>query len=289
MSKTKNQKPKMQITSLPTGFGTYRLNGSTYDMVSAALKNGYRHFDTATLYRNEKSVGKAINDYISDNDCKIDREDLFVTTKIPKWGIEKNLIEQCFLESMDSLNIGYIDLLLLHCPIDVDIDNKGNRIESSWKKMEELYEKFGGKIRNIGVSNYKIEHLERVLRVCKIRPYVNQIEVTPFLTRTSLVEYCEMQKIQIVSHSTLTKGEKLDNEALKEISAKYGKTPAQILLKWARQKNFIVIPRTKNCDHLVENIAGFTNVDINISDISDLDMKALDGLNETYSTHPKYL
>jgi len=172
-------------------------------------------------------------------------------------------------------------LVILHSPVR---DEK--LLLEGWKVLEEIImgqiDEFKDKIKHIGVSNYDINHLTLILKDCKVKPYVNQIEVSPFLTRTALTTFCKQNSIHIVAHSSLTKGQKFDNIILQEISKKYNKSIAQILLKWAVQKGYSVIPRTSQYDHLVENMSLDFIIDTN-------DMDQLDKLDENFATHPQYL
>lgn len=254
----------MEITEL--GLGTYRLRENAYDSILHSLKVGYNHIDTAPLYKTEESVGNAIFN------SGIDRRKLFVTTKISRNELKENKISESIEESLKKLSLDYIDLVLLHEPIDY-IKN--------WELLKNYYLTFGkNKVRYIGVSNFKIEHIESIENIYK--PYCNQIEITPFLLRDNLVEYCNKKDIPIVAHSPLAKGEKLDNNQLITLGKIYNKTPAQIMLKWNLQNNNIVIPRSRNKIHLEENLS--MNFEIETDDIN-----VINSLDCQYSTHPKYL
>ena len=245
------------------GIGTYRLNKETaYTMVKRALDLGYRHIDTAKLYKNEESVGRAIRD------SGVPRNDIFLTTKIDMMDIRKLKIIEATERSLSLLGT-HIDLLLLHKVTD-------NYVEA-WNLLNETHKLMGDRIKNIGVSNFR----ENELASLDPLPKYNQIELSPFLTRESLVEFCREQDIHVIAHSSLAKGEKFDNPTLNEIAEKYSATPAQIMLSWGYQKNYTIIPRTSCEHHLKENmkIIEITNDDINI----------LDSLDCGYSTHPKLL
>jgi diketogulonate reductase-like aldo/keto reductase len=253
------------------GMGTYRLGDYTFNSVMNGIKLGYRHIDTAKLYKNQSAVAQAI--YQSG----VNRSEIFLTTKIPVKDIENGNIVQCVMEMM-SIFPDYIDTILLHAPASTD---KLNR--ESWQTLIDLQKKYQYKIKNIGVSNFDVSHLEDLVGM-EVKPSVNQIELSPFLTRDVLVHYCEENKIPIVAHSSLIKGEKFGHELLTKMGKKYEKTEAQILLKWAIQKEFHIIPRTKNPKHLEENN------ELNFH-ISGEDMDELSGLNdkEQYATHWKYV
>lgn len=262
------------IANIPYfGLGTYKLNKDTaYTIVKSAIKLGYRHFDTATVYRNEEAVGRAIKD----SDVK--RNEIFLCTKI--WidkikdgevGIMKSVND-----SLKKLGMEYVDLVLLHAPVK-------DHIVDSWRILEKLYTtELKDKVRFIGVSNYEICHLEQ-LKECKITPYVNQIEITPFLKREKLVKYCNENKIRIVAHSSLTQGIKLNDPVLIKIAEKYTVTVATLLIKWALTKGYTVLPRTSNIEHLEENLNTITKT------IEKNALDELDNINETFIVMPKYI
>lgn len=250
-------------------YGTYRLGESAIQLsLETALLNGYNSIDTAPLYKNEKFIG----DYIYKND--ISRESIWITSKLNPRIVHKSEIDiiKSINQTLFDLNTRYLDLYLIHAP-----DEK--HIVKCWSILEQF--KRQGIFRNIGVSNFKICHLETINDFSTTKIFTNQIEVSPFLTRTDLISYMKNNNIRISAHSSLIKGEKMDNPTLLRISRIYDKTPAQILLKWGIQKGFNVIPRSSNSEHVIENI----NLHFNI--IED-DMNILDSLNEDYYTHPQY-
>nr|QBK88421.1 MAG: aldo/keto reductase family protein [Mimivirus LCMiAC01] len=272
------------------GFGTYRLdNETTYKMVKEALKLGYRHIDTAQLYRNEESVGKAINDIINDKSNNIRREDIFITTKIWLSNIKngrKGIIKS-IMNSLAKLNVSYIDLLLIHKPVN-------KKVLESWSVLEDIYngkiKGLNGNIKRIGVSNFNIKHLQIIMKSsnkCEhrervpVKPYANQVEITPFCKQKEIVDFCEKNNIKIISHSSLTKGHMFHHILLNELEEKYKRSSAQILLKWAILKRYCVLPRTSNKEHLKENF------NLNFC-IDSKDIEKLDNINEFYSTHKIY-
>ena len=257
------------------GFGTYKIGKGedAYKVVCNAIKIGYRHFDTAKLYGNEKDVGRAIRDAMCE--YKLNRSEFHVTTKIQFSDMFKHKIENAVERSLRFLDISYIDLILLHGPM-------GDKTIRNWKDLEKVKMEKGDKIRNIGVSNFKVNDLENILRISKIKPHVNQIEITPFLQRRNLVKFCKDNNIPIVSHSTLTKGYKLNNPLLVDIAKKYNVSSAQVLLKWARFNGYIVIPRSVNALHMQENI----NLDF---DVEECDVQEMNKLEEKFATHPRYI
>lgn len=230
------------------GFGTYKLLDDTYQMVLNSLKHGYRHVDTAFIYKNEEAVGKAIKD------SGIKREDIFLTTKVWIKDIVKGRqgIINGVKRSLKRLDTDYIDLILLHAPIE-------DRLVESWQTMEDikkgLINDLENKVRHIGVSNYKIRDLEVIMNpnMFRIKPYCNQIEVHPFLQRRELVRYCKNNSIKIVAHSSLLQGQKHDDEQLNLIASKYNCRVSELLLNWALDKDFVVIPRTSKNEHMEIN------------------------------------
>lgn len=264
------------MSDLPyLGLGTYRLkNNIAYNITLEALKNGYRHIDTAKLYNNENEIGRAIKD------SNINRKEIFITTKVWIKDIENDNIIDAILTSLEKLQTDYIDMVLLHAPLD-------DKITTSWNTMENIYlgnvDILKNKVRFIGVSNYDINHLEKIINKCKIKPFVNQIEVSPYLNRNELINYCNSNNINIVAHSSLVKGEKFNDSKLIEMANKLNISPAILLLSWGVSQGLKVIPRTSNTEHLLEN-----KKCINIK-LSKEIINQLNQWNENYATHPKYI
>lgn len=245
------------------GLGTWALNESKgKQAILWALEAGYRLIDTAVIYGNEEIVGLAIKE------SEIPREEIFITTKILNQGFENTL--NSFEESLQRLNVSYIDLYLIHVPI-TDL-----RLET-WKAFEKLYEE--GKIRAIGVSNYMIRHLTELLEHFSIIPAVNQVEFSPFIYQKDLLDFCNSNSVILEAYCPLTKGEKLNNQSLIDIGKKYMKSPAQILIRWGLQHSIVQIPRSINKDHLYEN------ADIFDFQIEDEDMQTLNSLNEDFRAY----
>ena len=222
------------------GFGVYLI--PDYDeckrAVLDALETGYRLIDTASAYFNEKAVGDAIKE------SGINRKELFITTKL--WhtdsGYEKT--KKGFEASMEKLQLDYLDLYLIHQPFG---DYYG-----SWRAMEELYE--NKKIKAIGVCNFYPDRFLDLVEHNKIVPAVNQIEIHPLFQREYDESIMKPYGTQMEAWSPLVRGEKiLDNETLKNIGAKYGKTPAQVILRWLIQRNIIVIPKSVHKERIIEN------------------------------------
>jgi len=222
------------------GFGTFMLDGAhAKNAVLWAFAEGYRHIDTAKYYENEEYVGSAIQD------SKIPREDLFVVSKM--WpsdhGYDK-AIKACNA-SLKRLQTPYLDLYLIHWPgVDGLEDNDpklANVRAESWRAFEKLHQE--GKCKSIGVSNYTIHHLEELLKYCKVKPAVNQVEFHPKLFQKDLLEYCENNGIVLTAYSPFAKGELLDDDVIQKIANFYNKTAAQIILRWCIQHKVVVIPK----------------------------------------------
>ena len=245
------------------GFGTYQLpQGPVAEKsIEIAFRTGYRHLDTAAFYHNEESVGKAVRN------SSINRKDIFVTTKL--WNSDQGFeqTKKAFDLSLKKLDIEYIDLYLIHWPVE------GLR-KDSWRALEEIYEE--GLCKAIGVSNYTIRHLEELLAECRIAPTVNQVEFHPFLYQKDLHEFCKANDIQLESYSPLTKGIRINDGKISEIAKKYNKSNAQIMIKWNLQHEIVVIPKSGREERIVENAEIFD------FEISKEDMKKLDLLNENF-------
>ncbi|MGC9357760.1 MAG: aldo/keto reductase [Anaerolineae bacterium] len=260
------------------GLGTWQIRDGrpVRRAIEWALEAGYRLIDTAAMYGNERGVGQAVKQ------SGIPREEIFVTTKL--WnndhGYEPAL--RAFDESMRKLGLDYVDLYLIHWPVS------GLRAET-WRALEEIYEE--GRARAIGVSNYTIRHLEDLLGGAGTAPAanhpsssgrsptvpaVNQVEFHPWLYQKDLLDYCVEHDILLEAYSPLTKGRRLDNPALRELAEAYGKSPAQILIRWALQHDIVVIPKSDDKEHIQEN------TDVFDFEISERDMCRLDDLDENY-------
>lgn len=206
--------------------------------VTAAIKAGYVLIDTAAAYKNEESVGKAIRE------SGVPRDQLFVTSKL--WngdqGYESTLA--AFDDTMNKLGLDVLDLYLIHWPV------KG-KYKDSWRAMEKLYKE--GRIRAIGVSNFQPHHLDDLLADAEVVPAVNQVEFHPLLTQNELLDYSAQKGIQVEAWSPLARGKLFDNETVKSIADKYGKSPAQVLLRWVLDKGVVVLTRSVKEERVVDN------------------------------------
>lgn len=249
------------------GLGVYKMSEDQEVIASieAAIRNGYRSIDTAALYQNEEGVGQAIKA------SGISREELFITTKV--WNSDQGYDStlKAFDASMSKLGLDYLDLYLIHWPV------KG-KYKETWKALEQLHK--DGRVRSIGVSNFQIHHLEDLLANAEVRPVVNQVELHPLLSQVELREYCKSQGIQIEAWSPLAQGKLLDNEVLKAIGAKYGKSTAQVIIRWDLQHGIVTIPKSSNPKRIVENANVFD------FELTAEEMKQIDGLNQDQRVGP---
>lgn len=245
------------------GFGTWKLQDGeeAYNAVKWALEIGYRHIDTAHIYRNEQSIGRAIKD------SSIKREDIFVTTKL--FNTQHGNPQKAIDESLQKLGLDHIDLYLIHWPVSL----MRNR---TWGKLEEFLKQ--GKTRAIGVSNYTIRHLDELLKKSKVIPAVNQVEFHPFLYQIELLEYCKSKGIALEAYSPLTHARELEDSSITEIAKKYGKSNAQIMIRWSLQLGNIVIPKAAQKEHIKENFGVFDFV------LKEEDIETLSFLNENERT-----
>ena len=245
------------------GLGVYKATGENEaeNAIASAVASGYRLIDTASVYKNEENVGRGIAK------CGIPREELFITTKV--WNTAQRLgdIQGAFDRSLERLKLDYIDLYLIHWPVP-------GCYLSTWKTLEEI--QHSGRARSIGVSNFEIRHLEELESISGIIPAVNQIECHPLFYPKELIDYCQNKGIQVQAYAPLARGAYLDNDLLCVLGTKYGRTPAQIGLRWAVQKGISVIPKSVHPERIQ------SNADIFDFSIDQEDMDLLDALNQNY-------
>lgn len=244
------------------GLGTASLNDDTVaSVIVTAIEAGYRHIDTAYRYGNQRGVGKGIRD------SGINRAELFVTTKLDGEFQGNDRAVAGLDECLRQLNLDYVDLLLIHWPLP-----QRDEYIATWRTFEQLLAT--GKTRSIGVSNFKPDHLDRLFAETTIRPVANQIQLSPYITRTDHVAYDQAHAIVTVSWSPLGQGKGLlEDQTLTTIGAKYDKTPAQIVLRWNVELGLVAIPRSSNPERLAQNldIFDFTLTADEIAAISALD------------------
>lgn len=224
------------------GFGTSLIEGEECVLnIKQALQAGYRHIDTASVYKNEKYIGKAIKE------SNIPREEIFITSKVWKDSMGYENTINSFNNSLNDLKLDYIDLFLIHWPRNND---KNLNIET-WKALETLYKQ--KKVKAIGVSNFLKHHLEIILDNCEITPMVDQLEFHPGLTRKETIEFCKENNIIVEAWAPLGKGSMLKNEDLTKIASKYNKSVAQLCIKWCMQNGVIPLPKSTNLSRMIEN------------------------------------
>lgn len=249
------------------GIGTWQIkNEDVQEPVLCALKNGYRHVDTAAGYRNETGVGEAIKK------SGIPRNEIFVTTKLPAEikGYENTL--NSFNESLQQLGLEYIDLYLIHAPWpweDMQGDYTTGNIES-WKAMEKLYKE--GKVHAIGVSNFAPKHIKPLLENCDIVPMVNQISFYVGHIQRDTVKYCKDKGIFVEAYAPLATGAVFKIDLIHEMAKKYDVSPAQLCINYCVQKGTAAIPKSTHEDRIIQNF----NLDFTISDEDMLELDALD-------------
>ncbi|UMT78825.1 aldo/keto reductase [Staphylococcus roterodami] len=241
------------------GLGVYKITDEDMTkVVNAAIKAGYRAFDTAYFYGNEASLGSALKD------SGVSREDLFLTTKL--WndyqGYDKTF--EFFNKSIENLQTDYLDLFLIHWPCEED----GLFVET-YKAMEELYEQ--GKIKAIGVCNFKQHHLETLMSEAHIVPMVNQIEVHPYFNQQDVQDFCDRHDIKVTAWMPLMRNRGLlDDPVINKLAEKYEKTPAQIVLRWHLAHNRIIIPKSQTPKRIRENIDLF-DFNLELTEVAEID------------------
>ena len=250
------------------GFGTWQAADGdiAYNAVMDALKAGYRHIDTAAIYRNEESVGRAIKD------SGIPREEIFVTTKLWNKCRSYELAYSAFERSISKLGLDYVDLYLIHWPASPAEYDDYNEINlDAWKALIELYK--AGKIRAIGVSNFLPHHLDALMQT-EVAPMVNQIELHPGYTQPEAVEYCKKNGIVLEAWSPLGSGRVLSDERLVKIADKYGKSVAAVCLRWCLQSGFIPLPKSVTPSRIIENteIFDFALSDEDMAEINSFEV-----------------
>lgn len=252
--------------SIPAlGLGVYLSPSGqmTYETVLKALELGYRHIDTAAIYGNEADVGRAVRE------SGIPRAEIYVTSKL--WNSDQGYDSalRAFDKSLKLTGLDYLDLYLIHWPVPA-------RRQDSWRALVELQAQGG--TRSIGVSNFLIRHLDDLQRHSDVMPAINQVELNPFLSHDDLRVYCRDKNILLEAYSPLTKGIRLNHPALQPIAKAHGKTPAQILIRWALEAGCVTIPKSNRPERLRENAEVFD------FQLTPSELNILGGLNENLST-----
>ncbi len=249
------------------GLGVWQVKDGeeVINAVKWAIEAGYRSIDTAAAYKNEEGVGQAIKE------SGVPREELFITTKLWNGDQGYDSALKAFDESRRRLGLDYIDLYLIHWPV------KGKYVDS-WRALIKLYN--DGLVRAIGVSNFLPHHLEDIISETGVVPMVNQVELHPWLTQKSLIQYCKERNIQVEAYSPLMRGKFKEIPLLEEIGKKYGKTAAQVVLRWHLQNEVVIIPKSINRDRIIQN------ADIFDFELSAEEMKQIDDLNRDHRFLP---
>lgn len=240
------------------GLGVYKSEEETVPAVQSALRHGYRLIDTASFYKNEKEVGEAVRT------SGVSRSGIFVTTKIWNDDQREGRQREAFEDSLKALGMEYVDLYLIHWPVP-------GKIHETWKVLEQLYEE--KLVRAIGVSNFLEHHLEELSVKGNIAPAVNQFECNPYLTRRELRRYCKEHGIVSEAWSPLGRGAAFDEPVLKELADKYGKTAAQIILRYDIQNDIVTIPKSVKDERIQQN------ADVFDFELSAEEIEKIDSLN----------
>jgi methylglyoxal/glyoxal reductase len=253
------------------GLGVFKVEEGPelVNAVKTAIQHGYRSIDTAAIYQNEEGVGEGIREGLKG--AGISREDLFVTSKVWNSDLGYESAIAAFETSLEKLGLDYLDLYLIHWPVE-------GKYKDAWRALETLYKE--GKIKAIGVSNFQIHHLEDLMKNAEIKPMVNQVECHPRLTQKELKDYCKENGIQLEAWSPLMQGEILDNQDLQEIATKHNKTVAQVILRWDLQNQIVTIPKSTK-EHRIKE-----NADIFDFTLTDDEMERIDGLNQNHRVGP---
>ena len=232
-------------TEVPAlGLGTWRLTGEDcYEAVTTALELGYRHIDTAQAYGNERRVGDAIRD------SAVDREDVFLTTKLNVGNRSYDDVIRTTEESLARLATGYVDLLLIH--------NRAQRtpLGETLDAMNELVDR--DKVRHVGVSNFDIDRLDRARRLSDAPIFTDQVQYNPYWPQGELLDYCAIHDVLVTAYSPLAHGAALDDDVLAEIGDRYDKSAAQVALRWLVQQGVATVPKATSREHLAANLAIF--------------------------------
>ncbi|MDR2267798.1 MAG: aldo/keto reductase [Christensenellaceae bacterium] len=220
------------------GLGVYKSGDDTYDAVRFALDVGYRSIDTAALYGNEKAVGDAVRA------SGVNRNEVFITTKVWNDDLRAHTVRKACENSLKLLNLDYIDLYLIHWPV-------ADEYITAYSVMEELFHE--QKIRTLGVSNFLPKHIETLLPKCEIVPAVDQLEIHPYLSNTTVIDFCHKLNIMPEAWAPLARGAVSRDLVISTIAEKHSKTPSQVALRWHLQRGEIVIPKSVHASRILEN------------------------------------
>ncbi|NRQ51395.1 aldo/keto reductase [Aeromicrobium stalagmiti] len=251
------------------GFGVYQVKpDQTKEATLTALEVGYRHIDTAQMYRNEKGVGEAIAE------SGLARDEVFVTSKLNNGFHAHDDALHAFDESLERLGLDQLDLFLIHWPLPaIDVD-----FVETWKALEEIYA--SGRARSIGVSNFQPKHVRRLVQETDVVPAVNQVEVHPFLTQDEVRAVNAEHGIATEAWSPIAQGLVLDNPVITGIAADHDKTPAQVVLRWHVQRGDIIFPKSVTRSRVEENFAIFD------FELEEAEIGLINALNKDHRTGP---
>jgi len=246
------------------GFGVFQIPPKeTAEAVNTALDIGYRHIDTAEMYGNEKEVGQGVRD------AGLDRADVYITSKLNNGFHEPDDARRAFDGTLSALETDYVDLFLIHWPLPTLY---GGDFVSTWNVLEEFAA--DGRARSIGVSNFQVEHLERLTKESNIVPAANQIEAHPYFTNDAVRAYGNEHGIATEAWSPIAQGKVLGDPVIKKIADTIGKSPAQVVLRWHIQRGDIVFPKSVTPERIKENLALFD------FELDSSDMDAITGLDK---------
>jgi len=281
------------------GYGTFKATDDEKlsAAIKEAIKNGYRAIDCAWVYRNEAIIGKALKEAMQEFNLK--RSDFFITGKIWNTHHSKKLVRKCFDESLNNLQLDYLDLLLCHWPFGYaentgkepfpsDDDGKMRFSDvhylQTYQAMEELVQE--GKVKIIGLSNFSIQQVKDVMDNCTIKPSVNQFEINPYCPNFELVEFCQNNGLVVEGYAPLGASDRawsktedpkvLENDVILRLADKHKKTPAQISIKWVLQRNIVVLVKSVTSSRIKENI------DVFDFELDESDMQAINNINQNF-------
>lgn len=245
------------------GFGVFQIpDDQTTAAVSNAIQRGYRLIDTAQIYGNEAGTGAGIQAGLAKTGLQ--RSDLFVTSKVWNDHLSYEETIAAYNDSLAKLGLDYLDLYLIHWPGD-------DAYRESWRALEDLY--LAGKIKAIGVSNFEQHHFDDLMTTARVKPVLNQVEIHPLLTQEPMRAYAADHDFLLQAWSPLAQGKLFGNPVMEQVAQKYGKSVAQLILKWDVQRDVLVITKSTNPDRIA------ANADVFDFTISDADMAAIDALN----------
>jgi 2,5-diketo-D-gluconate reductase A len=245
------------------GFGVFQIPPrDTVEAVTEALEVGYRHIDTAEMYGNEREVGQAVEQ------SGLDRGEVFVTSKLNNSFHRPDDARRAFEQTLSELGFDYVDLFLIHWPLPTLYDGD---FVSTWRTLEEFRD--DGRSRSIGVSNFQVEHLERLAAETDTVPAVNQIELHPYFQNEEVRSYGEGHGIATEAWSPIAQGECLDDGAIEDVAARHGRTPAQVVLRWHIQRGNVVFPKSSTPERIRENFEIFD------FELEPREVEAIDGLD----------